>query len=188
MTDVKIKWSMSKGSKPEDGKPVNRIYPKDAVDLFAGEQLVIVGRYKKAGRRPKSSITGKVGDKEQKFDFPGQARRAERRRVAGVHRKTVGRPPRGRDSRRDRSEGQERRIGQGTGALSPRHGILTPYTSFLADENAERRDLTSNLRSAERAVASARCATDGSNRCRAAGCQGHATKQAEHRQSRRPAP
>ena len=39
-------------------------------DFFShGEQLVMVGRYKKAGSA-KVTISGKVGGKEQKFDFP----------------------------------------------------------------------------------------------------------------------
>ena len=36
--------------KTEEGSPVSRVYPREAVDLFAGDQLVVVGRYKKAGR------------------------------------------------------------------------------------------------------------------------------------------
>ena len=59
------------GIKPEEGTAVNRVYPKESHDLFAGEQLVIVGRYKKPGNA-KVVVTGKVGDKEQKFDFPAK--------------------------------------------------------------------------------------------------------------------
>src|SRR4029078_11433284 len=39
MTDVALKFSLDV-LKTEDGAPVNRTYPKDANDLFAGEQLV----------------------------------------------------------------------------------------------------------------------------------------------------
>src|SRR5205085_642846 len=73
MTGVKLTIDVE-GSKAESAT-VNRIYPKDVVDLFAGEQLVIVGRYKTPGAA-KITITGKVGASgtsgdgaEQKFDF-----------------------------------------------------------------------------------------------------------------------
>jgi Ca-activated chloride channel family protein len=38
-------------------------------DLFAGEQLVVVGRYKKAGPA-KVVITGNVAGKNEKLEFP----------------------------------------------------------------------------------------------------------------------
>ena len=59
MSDVKLKFDLD-GMKPEDGAATNRVYPKELVDLFAGEQLVIVGRYKKPGAA-KVTISGKVG-------------------------------------------------------------------------------------------------------------------------------
>ena len=55
--------------KTEEGNPVNRVYPKDSFDLFAGEQLVVVGRYRKSGTA-KVIVQGSVGEQPQKFDFP----------------------------------------------------------------------------------------------------------------------
>ena len=46
-------------------------------------------------------------------------------------------------------------------ALSLKHGIMTPYTSFLADENARRSDLTSNRDQAEERFEHSIVATDG---------------------------
>ncbi|HEY2760410.1 MAG TPA: VIT and VWA domain-containing protein, partial [Pirellulales bacterium] len=48
MSDVKLAFDLD-GMKPEEGGATNRVYPKELIDLFAGEQLVIVGRYKKPG-------------------------------------------------------------------------------------------------------------------------------------------
>ncbi|MFH1265633.1 MAG: VIT domain-containing protein, partial [Planctomycetota bacterium] len=48
MTDVGLEFTLDE-VKTEEGKPVNRVYPKGSFDLFAGEQLVVVGRYKKPG-------------------------------------------------------------------------------------------------------------------------------------------
>jgi len=59
MTGVKLSVDVD-GAKPEDAAAVNRVYPKDVVDLFAGEQLVVVGRYKKPGAA-KITIAGHVG-------------------------------------------------------------------------------------------------------------------------------
>ncbi|NQU24769.1 MAG: VWA domain-containing protein, partial [Candidatus Nealsonbacteria bacterium] len=46
MTDVQITFDID-AVRTEHGKPVNRVYPSGSFDLFAGEQLVVVGRYKK---------------------------------------------------------------------------------------------------------------------------------------------
>ena len=107
--------STSTRAKTEDGQPVNRVYPKDVFDLFAGEQLVLVGRYKKPGTA-KVIVTGKVGGEQQKLRLPGRARRADRptRRYAFVEKLWAMRRDR-RDHRRARPEGQERRTGQGAG-------------------------------------------------------------------------
>ena len=68
MTDLKVEFKFD-GAKPEQGPAVTRTYPADAHDLFAGEQLVVVGRYKQFGAG-KVFISGKVGAEERKFDFP----------------------------------------------------------------------------------------------------------------------
>src|SRR5262249_22807891 len=68
MTDVAIKFSLDV-LKTEDGAPVNRTYPKEAYDLFAGEQLVMLGRYRHPGAA-KVTVTGNVNGKSQSFDFP----------------------------------------------------------------------------------------------------------------------
>ena len=47
MTDVKIEFGLDV-KKAEEGSPVDRVYPRGSFDLFAGEQLVIVGRYQHA--------------------------------------------------------------------------------------------------------------------------------------------
>ena len=134
MTDVAVKFDFDQ-LRAEEGDPISRVFPKQVNDVFEGEQLVLVGRYRKTGLA-KVTITGVVGDTKQTFDFPA---------------KLV-------DSSPDESYAfvenlwAMRRIGEiideldlvGTNdelvkelvALSTKHGILTPYTSFLADETA----------------------------------------------------
>ena len=92
LTDLSIKWDVE-GVESDSGKPVNRVYPKDPLDLFAGEQLVIVGRYHKPGDG-KVVINGTRRRQEGEIRLPRQVRREEQRREHGLHRETVGRPPR----------------------------------------------------------------------------------------------
>ncbi len=49
--------------------PIDRVYPKGSFDLFAGEQLVIVGRYKKAGPA-KVVVEGSVGGTGRRLTSP----------------------------------------------------------------------------------------------------------------------
>jgi len=145
MTDVQITFDLDE-VKTEEGKPINRLYPKGSFDLFAGEQLVVVGRYKKPGTA-KVVVTGSVSGKKQKFDFPatlakksGDETHAFIEKLWAVRR--VGEILDELDLKGKNDELVKELV-----QLSKRHGILTPYTSFMADENA-RGDLASNVRRA----------------------------------------
>ena len=48
MTGVQLEFVFDE-SEDRGGPPVNRVYPKDSFDLFAGEQLVLVGPVQEAG-------------------------------------------------------------------------------------------------------------------------------------------
>jgi Ca-activated chloride channel homolog len=138
MTDVKISVDLE-GLKPEEGAAVNRMYPKDVVDLFAGEQLVIVGRYKKSGAA-KIKITGKAGDNEQKFDFPANfVERSDDQSQAFIEKLWAVRRV-GEILDEIDLKGKNEELVKELVSLSLKHGIMTPYTSFLADENAQRHD------------------------------------------------
>ena len=116
--------SPSTSTKTEEGQPVNRVYPKGSFDLFAGEQLVVVGRYKKPGTA-KVIVSGTVGGKQQKFDFPAKLVDKSSDETLRLHREALGGPPRGRDPRRAGPEGQERRAGQGAGRAG--HAARHPH-------------------------------------------------------------
>ncbi|WP_435009492.1 VIT domain-containing protein [Tundrisphaera lichenicola] len=115
------------------GTDVNRTYPRDIPDLFEGGQLVWVGRYRKSG--PSTvRLSGKVGADRQSFEFPTE--------LAGPRSST------GYDFveklwavRRvgfiiDQIDlnGPNKELTDELVALSTKYGLLTPYTSFLADE------------------------------------------------------
>jgi Ca-activated chloride channel homolog len=112
---------------------VNRTYPRDLPDLFEGGQLVWVGRYRESGKTT-VRLSGKVGGDRQSFEFPAELAATGRgssydfveplwavRRVGFII---------------DQIDlhGQNKELTDELVALSVKYGILTPYTSFLADE------------------------------------------------------
>ena len=151
MTRLQLEFAFDE-IRSEQGKPVNRVYPKDSFDLFAGEQLVVVGRYKKAGAA-KVIVSGSVADRPQKFDFPANFTdkspddsNAFIEKLWAVRR--VGEILDELDLR-GRNEELVRELVE----LSKRHGILTPYTSFMADENTNLSDVAGNASIADRRLA-----------------------------------
>lgn len=147
MTDLAIKFDFD-GITAEQGPPVwRRTYPAATHDLFAGEQLVLVGRYKKFGAA-KIVVSGKVGSEDRKFDFPatfveksGDDTNAFIEKLWAVRR--VGEIIDEIDLKGKNDELVKELV-----QLSTKHGILTPYTSFLADETTDRRDFATNAKRA----------------------------------------
>jgi len=136
MTNVKIKFDLEDGGQ----NFVNRLLPKEIVDLFEGEQLVQVGRYKKAGKA-KITITGTVNGEKQKFDFPAEfVKNSNDQSNAFVEKlwaiRRIGEIIDEMDLHGKNDELMTELV-----TLSTDHGILTPYTSFLADENQSAQEL-----------------------------------------------
>lgn len=141
LTDVQVSFDFD--IMDESGLGVSRLYPSGTFDLFAGQQVVIVGRYGMSGTA-KITINGRVRGEEKSFDFPAEfAAESPTQNFAFVE-----------------TLWAVRRIGEIIGEidlhgrneeliaelvlLSTRHGILTPYTSFLADENSRPTELASS--------------------------------------------
>jgi Ca-activated chloride channel family protein len=146
MTDVAIQFAIDE-SPAEAGEPVNRLYPKKVFDLFEGDQLVLVGRYKRPGAA-KVTVTGSVGGQKQSFDFPAElTAKSNDATFAFVERlwamRRVGEIIDELDLK-----GQNQELVKELVELSTRHGIMTPYTSFLADENVDLRGLARNAATA----------------------------------------
>jgi Ca-activated chloride channel homolog len=141
MTNVKLAVDVEGDSK---GAPaVNRLYPKGEFDLFAGDQVVLVGRYHTSGKA-KVKLTGKLGDEEKSFDFPGDliaksdddtdafvAKLWATRRVGDIIDEID-------------LKGRNEELIKELVSLATEHGILTPYTSFLATEESDVRALSVN--------------------------------------------
>lgn len=145
LTNVELEFTFDE--KEGYGKPINRVYPKGAFDLFAGEQLVMVGRYRTSGSA-KVVVSGSIGEKEQTYDFPAKlVKKSKDESFAFIEKlwavRRVGEILDELDLK-----GKNQELVNELVKLSTRHGILTPYTSFLADENTRVTDLATNASTA----------------------------------------
>lgn len=117
-----------------DGSEVNRSYPRDLPDMFRGEQIVWVGRYRTSGAVT-VKLTGRIEGDERQFEFKGDlAKAGEGARNDFIERVWAGRRIGFLIDQID-LHGKSTELVNELVDLSRRYGILTPYTSFLADEN-----------------------------------------------------
>jgi Ca-activated chloride channel family protein len=110
---------------------VEDLYPYPLPDLFAGTQLVLVGRYRQGGDAT-VTLHGKVNSVPQSFFYDDMHFRREggaefiarlwATRKIGYLLQQV------------RLHGEERELIDEIVDLSVRYGIITPYTSFLVEE------------------------------------------------------
>jgi Ca-activated chloride channel family protein len=149
LTGVKVHFEFD-ALPVEAGPPINRFYPKDSHDLFEGEQLVVVGRYKKPGVA-KAKITGEVDGSEQKYDFPANLVETSPDESYAFIEKLWAMRRIGEIIDEMDLKGKNDELVKELVELSTKHGILTPYTSFLADENAAPAELADAGRAATRA-------------------------------------
>jgi len=151
MTSVAVKVDVDSA---EANPPVNRIYPKEVYDVFAGDQMVLVGRYKRPGGA-KVTITGKIGAEEKKFDFPATLVDKSNDQSFGFVEKLWAIRRVGEILDELDLKGKNDELVNELVSLATKHGILTPYTSFLADENAkpgQLADTRASLESAHRGL------------------------------------
>lgn len=145
MTNVQLAFEPDGDSQAKkNGVPMtNRLYPDSGFDVFAGEQLVISGRYKYPGKGV-LKVSGTVGPEDKlEFTYPielvgesSDTRYAFTEKLWAMRR--IGNILDDLDL-----NGQNKELMDELIALSIKHGIMTPYTSFLADENS-RLDVASN--------------------------------------------
>ncbi|MBZ0286621.1 MAG: VWA domain-containing protein, partial [Anaerolineae bacterium] len=117
------------------GVQTQDMYPSTPLpDLFAGSQLTLVGRYRGDAENISITLKGKVGGQEQTFtysslDFPPRAggepfisRLWATRRIGDLLNNI-------------RLNGENPELVDSVVRLSVRYGIITPYTSFLIEED-----------------------------------------------------
>lgn len=115
-----------------DGVTVEQLYPTELTDLFAGTQMVVAGRYREGGPAT-VTLRGEVNGQARRFDYEDV-----------TFRSTGGEPfiPRlwatraiGHLLQQIRLHGEDDELVQSVVDLSIRYGIITPYTSFLIEED-----------------------------------------------------
>lgn len=118
---------------PQQRPLVNRLYPGTTFDLFEGEQLVIVGRYRQPGD-VQIRLSGHIGEKQQSYTFQGTFSESINQQSRAFVAKLWATRRIGELIDELDLNGRNQELVDELITLSTRHGILTPYTSFLADE------------------------------------------------------
>ncbi|MFQ5592758.1 MAG: VIT domain-containing protein [Anaerolineae bacterium] len=133
LADIQIDWSEVF---------VEDTYPQPLPDLFAGTQLVMVGRYRDGGATD-IILSGQVNDRPQSFRY-SDVRFVKESGSDGSGGITTSFIPRLWATRKIgyllnqiRLHGENREMIDEIVELAVRHGIATPYTSFLVDERAD---------------------------------------------------
>jgi len=123
LTEVKLSFS---------GAAVSELFPRELPDLFKGEQMVLVGRYKPHTSAATIELTGKVDGETKSFRYP----------VSFAGRAGYNFVPRVWASRKIgyltdeiRLHGMNDELVEEIVRLSKRYGIITEYTSFLIRED-----------------------------------------------------
>lgn len=133
LSDVKLAYT---------GMDVKNVYPRDVKDIFAGSQVLLLGRYKKGGNAT-IALTGKVNGSEKSFSFPlnfatTQAGNSHLVKLWAMRRI-------GYLTEVAHSNGENKEVIDEIIALSKQHGIISQYTSYLVTDPSENGRLANNL-------------------------------------------
>jgi len=148
LTDLAVNFEFDEPTAPTEAARINRLYPKRLSDLFFGEQLVLVGRYRQGGLA-KVVLTGQHAGQPQRFAFPVTLSERSMGESNGFAEKLWATRRVGEIIDELDLHGQNQELVQELVQLSIRHGIITPYTSFLADDNVQLADRSNFGRAAE---------------------------------------
>ena len=112
---------------------VSRLYPRQLTDLFQGEQLVLVGRYRQGGSAS-VTLNGAAAGKRLTFSTPATFVQRSADESNGFIERLWATRRIGEIIDELDLHGHNRELIDELVQLSQKHGILTPYTSFLADD------------------------------------------------------
>ena len=118
------------------GTDLNRTYPRDLPDLFDGGQIVWVGRYRQSGKST-VKIAGKIGGERSSQEFAAELASSSGGHQYDFVEKLWATRRVGFLIDQIDMHGQNKELTDELLALSTKYGILTPYTSFLADERVQ---------------------------------------------------
>jgi len=117
---------------------VEDMYPYPLPDLFAGTQVIMAGRYRGGGETT-VTLGGVVNGERRTFAYDGawfEERTSENGRYAFIPRLWATRKV-GYLLNQIRLHGESEELVEEIVDLAVRYGIMTPYTSFLVNEDAE---------------------------------------------------
>ncbi len=128
LSDVKIAY---------DGVQVKDVYPKEVKDIFAGQQVLLIGRYKGDGKAS-LRLTGRINGENKDYAFPMEFAKEDTGhsylpRIWAMRR--IGYLT---DVARANDESKE--VIDEIIALSQRYGIISAYTSYLVTDPSEGRN------------------------------------------------
>ena len=115
-----------------DGVTVEQQYPQELPDLFAGSQLVLSGRYREGGPAT-ITLRGEVNGEIQTFVYEDHLFR--RQGGADFIPRLWATRAIGHLLQQIRLHGESEELVQSVVNLSIRYGIITPYTSYLIEED-----------------------------------------------------
>ncbi len=144
MTDVAVNIDL-------DGGTTTRVYPRQMPDLFRGDQLVLVGRYRKGGAA-RITLSGNAAGKKQTLTYQANFAAASDDTNGFVARLWAIRRIGDIIDELD-LHGHNQELVDELVSLSQKHGILTRYTSFLADDRVNLSARADNAAFAGRAAA-----------------------------------
>jgi Ca-activated chloride channel homolog len=131
------------------GTDVNRTYPRDLPDLFEGGQIVWAGRYRQSGRTT-LRISGKIAGERRSFEFATELADSNRGSTYEFVERIWATRRVGYLIDQIDLSGQNKELIDELVNLSTKYGILTPYTSFLADERVPLHAMLQNARQTRR--------------------------------------
>jgi Ca-activated chloride channel family protein len=115
---------------------LSEVYPPHLPDLFHGGQLVVLGRYSGHGA-VKVTLTGSVGKEKKEFVFETTFAKKTNEDKAFVEQLWARRKV-GYLLDQIRANGEKKELVDEVKALARKHGIATPYSSFLIAPDAAR--------------------------------------------------
>lgn len=134
LTDLAVNVELDRVIPVSSAQPVSRTYPRQLTDLYQGEQLVWVGRYKYSGAA-KVTLSGSLNGERKTFTFPATLAEKSYDETNGFVEKLWATRRIGEIIDELDLKGKNQELVDELVQLSIKHGIITPYTSFLADEN-----------------------------------------------------
>ncbi len=110
---------------------VSDMYPQELPDIFQGQRLTIIGRYRRAGKA-KIKLTGRQGENTKSFEYDAALnnRETENEFIATLwaNRKVS------HLMEQIRFNGENEELVESIKSLGKEYGIVTPYTSYLVTE------------------------------------------------------